>query len=482
MSSAASEGGVGGGSGNGSGVAVAVAAAAGPVPKAARFVAMDVIRGVALFGILVVNALFFGYTLPMALYDSTLPNLGFGERFMAFSVEWLFVGKFISTFSFLFGAGLWYQMQRMDDAARRGAARSWWGVALRRLFLLGCVGFFHAIAIWYGDVLFYYDVLGTLLIPARLLSTKVVAIIGASLLALSVLCMSGAVATQQFFMAKGAATVDVPGMFGSGGQYPNTRLGILTASSHFDPSLDAMLDSLGDLQFDVLRDEYRPIETAVMLRGPIESVVTLRALLWAMGASQLFIIYLPHTVGLFLLGSAAARTGLFAPSRIALQRTVGLVCLPLGLPFAAVLPATLRMEDPPVLLWAVAGGASEIGAFLMCFGLMGTIAWLVHRRPSGPGPIATIIGSGGRMAFTIYLSMSVIMTFIMYGWGLGYFGQLDRIQLFGLAVVVWTVLVLAAHLWLSVFRMGPLEWLWRAGTYLTIPPLRRGADDRDRES
>jgi uncharacterized protein len=479
MSSAAVEaGGVGSGSGSGGGGAVA----AGPVPKAARFVAMDVIRGVALFGILVVNALFFGYTLPMALYDSTLSNISLAENVAAFSVEWLFVGKFISTFSFLFGAGLWYQMQRMDEAARKGAHRSWWGVALRRLVLLGCVGFFHAIAIWYGDVLFYYAVLGTLLLPARYLSTKAVAIVGASLLGLSVLCMAGAVGFQQFMIAKQSAAVEASPATDENPAFPNTREGILAASEAVDPSLDAMLDALSELQFDVLNDDYRPIETAVMLRGPIESVVVLRFLLWAMGAFQLFIIYLPHTLGLFLLGSAAARAGLFAPSRIDLQRRIGLVCLPLGLPFAAVLPAVMRLEDPSFALFALGGACSELGAFLLCFGLMGTISWLVHRRAAGPGPIATVIASGGRMAFTIYLSMSVVMTFIMYGWGLGYFGSLTRIQLFGLAVVVWTILVLGAHLWLSVFRMGPLEWLWRAGTYLTIPPLLKGSDDRGRES
>ncbi|NRA59157.1 MAG: DUF418 domain-containing protein, partial [Phycisphaerales bacterium] len=81
----------------------------------------------------------------------------------------------------------------------------------------------------------------------------------------------------------------------------------------------------------------------------------------------------------------------------------------------------------------------------------------------------------GRMALTNYLMQSVIAAFIFYGWGLGYFGRLDRIDYVPIVVGVWAFQMLASPLWLARFRYGPMEWLWRSLTYWKPQPMRRGS-------
>ena len=79
----------------------------------------------------------------------------------------------------------------------------------------------------------------------------------------------------------------------------------------------------------------------------------------------------------------------------------------------------------------------------------------------------------GRMALTNYFAQSVIGTFIFFGWGLGYIGTLGALICFLLGLGVIILQTLLSKYWLKKFRYGPLEWLWRCGTYLKWQPFRR---------
>ena len=79
----------------------------------------------------------------------------------------------------------------------------------------------------------------------------------------------------------------------------------------------------------------------------------------------------------------------------------------------------------------------------------------------------------GRMAFTNYLLQSVICTLIFYGHGLGYFGEVERGGQILIVFSVWIALIILSNLWLSRFRFGPVEWLWRTLTYLKPQPMRK---------
>ncbi len=129
-----------------------------PIRPSQRFHIIDILRGFAIFGILLVNMEFFHnsfYAMVIGEYDisSTLDQVG--RWIIAFFGE----GKFYSTFSFLFGLGMALQLARADEKGQRFVP-----FYLRRMFVLLLIGLVHAYLFWVGDILILYSVLGTVLL------------------------------------------------------------------------------------------------------------------------------------------------------------------------------------------------------------------------------------------------------------------------------------------------------------------------------
>jgi len=79
----------------------------------------------------------------------------------------------------------------------------------------------------------------------------------------------------------------------------------------------------------------------------------------------------------------------------------------------------------------------------------------------------------GRMAFTNYISHSVICTLFFFGYGLNYFAELEFYQIYFVAFAIWIFQLIISPIWLKYFRFGPLEWLWRSLTYWKMQPMKR---------
>ena len=84
-----------------------------------------------------------------------------------------------------------------------------------------------------------------------------------------------------------------------------------------------------------------------------------------------------------------------------------------------------------------------------------------------------VLAAVGRMALTNYIGQSVICTLLFYGHGLGWFNTFERVELLYVVSSIWAFQIAMSLLWLSWFRFGPLEWLWRTATYLRIQPIKR---------
>ena len=91
-------------------------------------------------------------------------------------------------------------------------------------------------------------------------------------------------------------------------------------------------------------------------------------------------------------------------------------------------------------------------------------------------PLTSRLASVGRMAFTNYILHTVACTTIFYGHGLGLFGQVDRLQQFGIVLGIWAAQLFLSPIWLRYFLFGPLEWLWRSLTYWQREPFRRDSE------
>jgi len=405
--------------------------AAGPVGEAARQPLLDLLRGFALLGVFMMNIDFFAR--PLLAYGT---GMAAGEGLDAVAAWWVYVfvqGKFWVLFALLFGIGFALMRER---ALRAG--RPFVGPYLRRLLLLAIFGIAHIVLLWPGDILLAYAVA-----------------------ALGLLLFGG---------LRGAAA----GLLGA-----TLYLGVVLLLGGFGLFLqDAPEAVLVDIRSDLAAFAARVDAAAVVYAsGDFAAVTRQRIADYRELLAGALVFQWPMMLGVFLIGrwlvdsgrlrEPAAHRGFFLGLAVAglLLGTAGvLASLSFGTRFDAVAdaaPATLAQA------WMAAGSLPLSLAYLALFVLLaGTAAG---------GRLLGLLAPAGRMALTLYLMQSLLASLVFYGYGLGLAGELGRAAQLGFVMLVFALQLVFAHWWLARFTMGPLEWLWRAGTYGHWPPLRRFA-------
>jgi len=399
-----------------------------PVLLGERIASIDVLRGVALLGILLLNVRTFA--LPAAAYSS--PVVAGGETpadLFAFTAVQLFADlKFMAIFSLLFGAGLIIFTSRAE--ARTGHSA---GLHYRRMGWLLLIGLSHAWLLWWGDILVGYALCGMVVYLLRNVRPWLQAAMGA------VLLLFGSLVWYSM-----GATVPLGG-----------------------PEAVAEVLALSNPSAETLAKEHEAWTGGWMDQGPmrtglaltLETFVLLAWIMWRAG-------------GLMLLGMACFKWGVFDSSR-GIGRSVVMVVVGfgLGLPLAW---HGLSVQD--------ACGWSGIDAFFAntlwnYWGSLGIAAgWIglvmllcrVNAAALIRGPLAAV----GRMALSNYLAQSVLCGVIFYGWGLGYYGHFGYAGQLLIVTGIWAMQLVWSPLWLSAFRFGPMEWLWRSLGYWRLQPMR----------
>ncbi len=381
----------------------------GPIDPGERLLVIDILRGVAVLGILIVNMDSYAWPLDLSRLgwaDST----GVFDRLAGAFIRLFAEGKFYTLFSFLFGFGLAIQMGR---AEARGAPIA--RLYARRLLVLLLIGLTHALLVWYGDILVTYAILGfpLLLFRHRRLKTLMIGTITCWLVAALLEWLVSGIALAQW-------SEDVAGVARAIQIYGHGTFGHIFAQR--------------------LRDVK---------------------VLYLVGLSSL-----PTVFAMFLLGLWAGRRGVFqdlGASRLLLKKTAfwGLVIGGAG-NLVYVLGRDLTGETPSPLD-VISGMAHVLGAPLLMLGYVASIALLVQRESwrRRLAPLAPV----GRMALTNYLLQSVICTTAFYSYGLGYYARIGLAGGLLLAVVIYVVQVVLSGWWMRRFAHGPMEWLWRVLTY-----------------
>lgn len=405
-----------------------VRAPAPPTAGDGRIEVIDALRGIALFGILVVNITFFaspyaGTGLLDPRYDGPLDA----------AARWLvaigFETKFYLLFSFLFGYGLTVQMER---AAARGVR---FGPRFaRRLLGLAVLGALHAVFLFAGDILLTYAVLGVpLLLLRRIAPGRAVRL--AALLV-------GGLAAAYAALAVGAQ---------------------LAGGDAFDLA--------------TAPEEIRRVLAAY--RGGPAAVIGQRLRELPDAAALELLFQAPNAFAMFLVGLATGKWRLLQdPGRHA--RRLGqlwVVGLAIGIPGALVYAATGLLAPPAGegrLLAGLAVGALTAPALAGAY-LAGVL--LLAQRPAG-GRLLRWFAPAGRLSLTNYLLQSVVCAFLFTGYGLGLIGRVGPAAAFALAVAIFACQVVLSAWWGRRFAIGPAEWLLRWATYLQRPALRRGSGGR----
>lgn len=388
----------------------------------ARHQSLDVIRGVAVMGILLANIVAFG--LPEAAYFSPLAwgRSGAPEK-LAWFLNFVFVeGRFRGLFSALFGASMLLVIERADANGDNGVA-----LHLRRMFWLLVIGCLHLYLFWWGDILAHYALTGVIALFFHQQRARTLLLLALMMLLVSVI-LNAASAAALFAAADRATPAEVALWNGFASAFGVPPRG------------------------DMLR------EIAAM-RGSFGDAAAWR---WhhAVDPFTFLPIVAPDTLGAMLLGMAGLRSGFVTASWTpAAYRRVALVGVPLSLAgYAAVGWHTMASGFDQ--RWVYTGSLVLSLPLRMCGYVSYAATIMLLARPDGP--LAARFAATGRMAFSNYLGTTLVMDLLFTGWGLGLFGALDRAWLYAIVPVVWLVMLTWSPAWLARFRHGPLEWLWRS--------------------
>lgn len=404
-----------------------------PVAAAERIQTLDVLRGFALLGILIVNMPIFINPMQYALVSHN------NTEMVNIAAEWLIrflaEGKFFSLFSFLFGLGFTIQMARAEAKGIAFIPRH-----LRRLGVLMLFGLAHGILIWVGDILFYYSVLGVLLIFFRHMKLRWVWVWLVIMLLLPLLfTLLGAVSLQ--FAAS-------------------------------DPAIQQEVDRQMAAQMDGIRaDMVRSSE--IYAQGNFLEITRHRVddLLY-MWTISLFLA--PTIFAMFLLGSIFGRKQYIhnAEQHTKLFRNLFIWGGIIGLIGNGIYATLIMGSNRFTLDWqmTLATAGQTVGAPLLMLAYVSAIT-LGMLNPTWR-PRLMILAPVGRMALTNYLLQSIICTTIFYGYGFGLFGTVGTAMGLLLSFVIYALQIPWSHWWMARFHFGPAEWLWRTLTYGKVQPFR----------
>jgi uncharacterized protein len=412
------------------------AIAAMPIQPNERIATLDILRGVALLGIFMVNVPAFNASL-FAGTDGAIPVVlgAWYDRVTAELANLLLVGKFNALFSFLFAVGFTIQLERLERS-NPGSARA---IYLRKLAILFGIGLIHGCVFWPGDVLHKYALLGLLLFGLRRLSDRAVVGIAAG--------------TPLFpLLAVGLLLMVVPA---SAFEHQREVAGAWEASNNVAFGHGSFLDAVQ--------------ESARMMRYYYSHPATLYI-------SLKFYVELIATMCLGLVVGRRRWIQDAAKNDVLIRR------IQYGSLAVAVITGTVQLSVDLSNHGQQANWVYIIGNVFMRYCRMslmvfyattiirmaGLRAWQGIFRP---------IALAGRMPLTNYLMQTAMALPIFYGWGLGLWGKAGPLACILVAVGLYAGVQLPFSCWwLSRFRYGPVEYLWRAMTYGSVPTIRLSED------
>jgi uncharacterized protein len=408
-----------------------------PVQPGERIQIIDILRGFALFGILLVNMALFREPIYALLFppDPTTPFL---DRTVTWLIHFLAEGKFYTLFSLLFGLGFAIQFSRAEERHSRIVP-----LYMRRLFVLLLIGLVHAFLIWTGDILIVYALLGFPLILFRKARPKTLLIWIGVIMTLYVLVLTLAL------------------------------VGLQLAS--LDPALATEVEQSMAMQDAFFQEELARAYQAYS-SGSFMEVTQHRIREYLNFATIGGLSMLPTVFSMFLLGLYFGKRRLFMaveenlPFFRKLLRWGLIIGLPLNLIYATAVTISPSRTDFTPLTY-VSTVAHLIGAPALSLAYVGGLT-LLSRRPVW-GARLQHLAPTGRMALTNYLMQSIICTLIFYSYGLGLIGQVGATVGLLLTIVIFALQVLFSRWWMERYRYGPAEWLWRSLTYLRPQPMTK---------
>ncbi|HEU0311628.1 MAG TPA: DUF418 domain-containing protein [Sphingomicrobium sp.] len=404
---------------------------AGPVGERERIAEMDILRGVALLGVLLMNFVAFAGIGWLATETQVKSLPTYPVDWWAYEATRLFVGDKANTvFATLFGLGFYIQMTRGEGKPGFEARYR------RRLFWLLVFGWLNALFLWVWDILNLYALAGFFLLLTRRWSTRTLLIFG-------------------------------------------------TIAALYSDKLQEWLVKATSLPIPTTEHLFK--DAAILQRQDIAINGSYWAnvqLMWGMTLQEwllggMLVAWIVYALGRFALGAAIGRSGILenVDNHLPLLRRVARIAIPLGLAIGLFIRIILRdgidlpgdAEGWKTFVEIIRSPAALILAAGYCAGIV-----VALRSPWGRR-LFTPFGAVGRMALTNYLVQGFIYAFVLFGVGpgLGLAGKIGSLAVVSICLAFFAGQIAFSHWWLARYRFGPMEWVWRTLTYGERPRMRR---------
>lgn len=399
-----------------------------PVTYSDRIISLDILRGFAILGILIMNII--SFAMPGAHYMNPMAEGALqGADKWTFYFSQLFANqKFISLFAILFGAGILLMSERMESLGKSSSKRHY-----TRNFWLLLIGLFHAYVIWHGDVLVSYAICAIWVYWFRKKSARTLFVLGGIFMLISFL----------MWLLTGVSIPYIPE------------------------------ESLAEMCAEWTPTEAAIAEEIATFRGDWSTHFPLRAE-FAFGM-QFFLFFYGvgwQVTGLMLIGMGLYKTRIITADREpSFYKKMIWIGLSIGL-----LLGLIGLYQNELHNWAcdysffLGSQWNYLASLPMALGYIGIVMLLCESK--WVDRLKTWIAPIGRMALTNYLMQSIIATFLFYGTGLGLFGTVGRAEQWIYILGIWGFQLFFSRWWLSRFRFGPMEWFWRSLTYWKLQPMK----------
>ncbi len=406
-----------------------------PVQINERETFMDVLRGFAILGIFIAN-LGSGFSWYNESAHATgpmlVPEL---DHKMSFLHHLFIEGKFYSIFSLLFGWGIALQFKRADAKGVNALP-----TVRRRLVFMLALGAFHLL-LWPGDIVFFYALLGFILLPLRKLSNKTMVITGAILILSPILLYA---AKSQWPVL----STPTGFLYDTGGKLDKHLLGITPETDYIALIKEA---SWWDI-----------------LKGNISGFFYRYGYLF-------FVSRIPKVLGMFLIGYALGRSDFY--KNIAQYKKTVYIIIAAGLLIG--LPANFYLARYMTYFSSDYYGLKTKGLYQTVFYALGVVPlalayvglFILSFQNTAGKKILSVLAPVGKMAFSNYILQTLAGNFVFLPAGLGYMGQVGPFWYTILGVGFFIIQIILSTIWLKYFNYGPLEWVWRSATYKKWQPM-----------
>lgn len=398
-------------------------------PKLSRIVLIDSLRGFALAGVALVHLTqrYITYATPEG-YLAGLDSLP--DYIVNGIIQLFFVGKSYALFSILFGLSFTIQMQSAAQRGENFSIRFLWRAAL--LFV---IGYGHHL-FYGGDILIIYAILAPLIIPFYKLKNK------------------------WLLMVAGIMFIGLPSLITYAIMGNNNLFGLPSMNDAANPINQKIFQAM---HAGSLRDVFN-INTLYGFKMQFSFQLT---------SGRLY-----DTYGYFLIGLFLGKIGLFRNVDqyvLSIKKSIkwALLSIPVIIGVAIIVFMLAPKAKQFSSTWQEVIAMNFYNWINISFLVIILSGFVLLYQKSKWQKRLSFFAPYGRMALTNYVSQAIVGTFLLYGWGLGLCEHIRTLYLFFIAIGLVIVQTYACKIWLNNFKYGPLEWLWRSGTYLKMQPFRK---------